>query len=654
MSFKDVAIKNFKLNMQKFFSYFLCSSFSIMIFFIYATLLFNKNLSNKADGDSVNIIFYISLTALALFAVFFINYAHSAFMKSRNKEFGVYLTLGMNYTDLRRLVNVENAIIILSSLIAGLLSGLLFSRIFQMVVLKLLNISGVKYSLNYKSFLLTISVFAVIFALVIILSSLQIKKLDISDLLKDSKKKQGKDKASLLGGLIGILILILSFIMLIIICKHEKLRNNTALVIAYILISFTGAYVTISYIGSAVISLVKYKSYYYRNILFITEINHKFTQNKRIIFVLSILSAMTITLGASPFALYNLVDSIVEMNSNTSIVYAKVGDINNISTADFNNIIKKTDSKIESVKNIEFISLALKGDKEPDDIIKSKPIVSESIYNNITGSNLHLNKGEAFNVVTAWVPGNHGLNPNDKISFTDGLKEFNFTIKNSAHIKWVADSEAYASNSGIVISNEDYSYLKNIVTSKNLGVFKSVKYSNWKKSEISINALVDKLNKSNKSLKDGDKKISSLFIVSSTLGRYKTLKQGYSFFIFVTTIMGILFFIAGGSVLFFKKYTEINDDRERIFKLYKIGINEKEAIGVIAKELRLIFFTPLIMGSILGYSFMYLLTFMVGGGDIIKEFMIKATYVIIVYFLFQAAFYYITKRKYKDMILPKE
>lgn len=653
MTFKDVAVKNFKLNMQKFFSYFLCSSFSIMIFFIYATLLFNQDLSKRPDGDTVKVMFYIALTALTVFSVFFINYAHSAFMKSRNKEFGVYLTLGMNYTDLRRLVNVENAIIILSSLVAGLVSGLLFSRIFQMVVLKLLNISGVKYSLNYKSFLLTISVFAVIFALVIILSTFQTKRLDISDLLKESKKKQGKDKSTILPGLIGILILILSFIMLVTICKHEKLRSNLAVIITYILLSFTGAYVTISYIGAAIISLVKDSSYYYHNILFITEINHKFTQNKKIIFVLSILSAMTITLGASPFSLYSLVDSIAEMNSNANIVYVQLGDINNISATDFNNIINNTDSKVESVKDIEFISLSLQGDKESADLIKSKPIVSESTYNSVTSCNIHLNSGEAFNVITTWLPGNHGINPQDKISFSDGFKEFNFTAINSSHSTWVSDADAYASTSGIVISNEDYSYMKKNITSKNIGFFKSVKYSNWKKTGIAINTLVNKLNKSNESLNAGDKKLSSLFKVSSTLGRYETLKQGYSFFIFVTTVMGILFFIAGGSVLFFKKYTEINADRERIFKLYKIGINEKEAIGVIAKELRLIFFTPMIMGSILGYSFIYLLTFLFGGGDIIKKFMINATYVVIVYFLFQAAFYYITKRKYKDIILPK-
>ena len=115
--------------------------------------------------------------------------------------------------------------------------------------------------------------------------------------------------------------------------------------------------------------------------------------------------------------------------------------------------------------------------------------------------------------------------------------------------------------------------------------------------------------------------------------------------------MGLLFFIAGGSVLFFKQYTELNNDKVRFFKLYKVGISEKEAAEVIAKELKVTFFTPPIMGSSLGYCFIYLLTFLFGGGEIVKEFMVNVTFVVIVYFLFQVVFYNITKRKYTDEIL---
>lgn len=650
MTFRDVAIKNFKVNTRKFFSYFLCSSFSIMIFFIYTTLLFNDDLRKKPDYDMISLLFYISLTALTTFSIFFINYAHSAFMKSRNKEFGVYLTLGMNTDDLGRLVNLENLIIIIASLIAGLISGLLFSRLFQMVILKLLNIEGVRYSLNYKSFALTSAVFAVIFIIVIILSSIEAKKLDISDLIKESRRGEGKAGSGIVPGLMGIGILLLSLVMVVIIAHNEKLRSNTAIVVMYIILSFVGAYMTISYIGAAIMNFIKDSDYYYRNILSLTEIMHKFNQNKRVIFILSILSAMTITLVASPFALYGIAGNIAERNSN-HIEFAQLGNINRLSEDELKAINGKADTPVKGISSIEFISLGFEGERDKEDVLGAKPVISQDVYNSVTGLHVQLNKGEAINVITSWMPGNHGIEPSSTIKLSDGSRVFEFTIKDSNHSKWVSAAEIYKSCSGLVVSNEDYNNLKSAVNAGNIGFFEGVKFENWRKTGAAVDALIDKLNRNNKGLAGSEKKVSPLFQVTASVKRYEDLKKAYSFFIFVTSVMGILFFIAGGSVLFFKKYSELNSDKERFFKLYKIGISEKEAVNVIAGELRVVFFSPLAVGSLLGCSYIYLLTFLFSGGDLIKEFMSKAAWVVIAYFLFQAGFYYITKRKYTGEVL---
>ena len=51
MTFKEVVIKNFKGNMRKYLSYFICSSFSIMIFFMYSTLVFNEKLNKSPSVE---------------------------------------------------------------------------------------------------------------------------------------------------------------------------------------------------------------------------------------------------------------------------------------------------------------------------------------------------------------------------------------------------------------------------------------------------------------------------------------------------------------------------------------------------------------------------------------------------------------------------
>lgn len=606
----------------------------------------------------ISMLFYIALTALTVFSIFFINYAHSSFMKSRGKEFGVYLTLGMDYDYLKQFVNIENAVIILSSFAAGIVSGVVFSRLFQMVVLDLLNIKGVKYSLNYKSFALTAFVFVFIFLIVIVLGNLEIRKLDAADLFKEPRRKEKESKNSFAFGIIGIVITLLSVIMLVVIAKNEKLNGNTGVVISYFILSFAGIYMIIAYIGPVIMGFIRGSNYYYKNILYITEIDHKFGEMKKIIFVLTILSAMTITLVASPFALYSLSEKIAQMNQPDHIEFAQIGNINKLTQNEYKNIINNSNdnANVESMRDTQFISLQLIGDNDKYDIIKSKPIVSQKNYNSITGCSVKLKKGEALNVITAWQPGYHGIIPLKNITFTDGLKKFSFVVKNSARGKWIASSSGmsqgtYCSDSGIVVSDEDYNYIKNNVLSSCIGVFHGVKFKDWKKTDNISYKLTDALNKKNVQLPKDEKKICPFFQVFSIVKNYEALKRGYSFFIFVTTVMGILFFIASGSVLFFKHFTEISDDKKRFYKLYKIGMNEKETSSVIAKELRVSFFLPLILGSVLGYSYIYLLAYMFGGGDIIEKFMFYVTIVVIAYFLFQTAFYYITKNKYTNEVI---
>ena len=50
MTFKDIVLKNFKFNVRNYITYFLCTTFSIMLFFIYATMLTNKSVVGNGDG----------------------------------------------------------------------------------------------------------------------------------------------------------------------------------------------------------------------------------------------------------------------------------------------------------------------------------------------------------------------------------------------------------------------------------------------------------------------------------------------------------------------------------------------------------------------------------------------------------------------------
>jgi putative ABC transport system permease protein len=132
---------------------------------------------------------------------------------------------------------------------------------------------------------------------------------------------------------------------------------------------------------------------------------------------------------------------------------------------------------------------------------------------------------------------------------------------------------------------------------------------------------------------------------------YDGLRHGYSMFVFVTLFLGILFFIAAGSVQYFKQFADFSSEREKFVKLYKLGITEKEIAGIISGELKLMFFTPLVFGSILGFSFIYFMTNWVGGQGVLGEFMANTCMVVAAYFVFQTIFYLTAKGRYTAKIL---
>jgi len=630
MTFKDVILKNFKGSFKKYFAYFLSCSFSIMIFFMYGSLILNKELKGRADTDVLSYVFPVTMVAIALFSVFFINYAHTAFLKGRNKEFGIYITLGMNSIELKKLINFENFLISSVSLLVGMGGGALFSRLFQMIILSLLDIKDINFYLDYKAFLLTLVVFFFIFATVVISTSIKMGKSDISSLLREARRSEGRKyskRDSILGGL-GLIIMACSIIFLVIIANKEALNSNPFFLMLYMLFAFSGVYLAITNGGNLLIHLIKKSKYYYKNMLAITEIHYKFNQNKKIIFILSVLSTMTIFLVASPFSLLSLSEKIAEMNKN-HIEYVETSSLNSMSDETLDSIISS--EKITSNNIIKFIFLNTK--KGSESLNHCKPVISVDEYNLLTKSNMKLAKGEAYNIIIDWIPDNHGFVPGNMYTLYAGQSTYHVKIIDSKKGKWIAGVEDFPSNSIIVISKEDYGELLATIKDENIGYYHLIQFDNWKNSKEVVTKLKDQL---------GESQLPLVSIIE----RYEKLRKGYSVFLFISTVMGILFFVAGGSVLYFKQYTELPETQATFRKLYKIGISNKEMNRIVGMELKVVFFLPLIFGSFLGVSLMYLMTYIVGGGEIIKEFMSNAFIVIAIYFVSQGIFYALTKNKY--------
>ncbi|EHQ90680.1 putative permease [Desulfosporosinus youngiae DSM 17734] len=78
---------------------------------------------------------------------------------------------------------------------------------------------------------------------------------------------------------------------------------------------------------------------------------------------------------------------------------------------------------------------------------------------------------------------------------------------------------------------------------------------------------------------------------------------GFTFFAF--SFIGFLFLLSSGIVLYYKIVTDIDEEKEQIAMLKRIGLNNQECRSYLTKHLAILFFTPLVLGISLGTVYMH-------------------------------------------------
>ncbi|WP_027625252.1 FtsX-like permease family protein [Clostridium lundense] len=195
MTFRDVVIKNLKYNASKYIAYFLSGVFIIIVLFMHSTVVYNPEIIRQLEGTTLYSLMKGSFCVLTIFSFFFIGFINSSFMRERNKEFGMFLTLGMTKKYICKIIIIESSIIVLVSMIFGIIFGMIFSRLFFMIVIKIIGLN-IEYSVSSICLFLSLSIFLGIFIVICVKALLYTNKLEISQLLKENKKseKMGANK----------------------------------------------------------------------------------------------------------------------------------------------------------------------------------------------------------------------------------------------------------------------------------------------------------------------------------------------------------------------------------------------------------------------------------------------------------------------------
>lgn len=195
--YSKLAFRNLKRSFKDYAIYFLTLVFGVCIFYVFnsiqsqSIMLELSEVQARAFEAVDGIMGYASIFVSFVLA-FLIIYANNYLIKRRKKEFGIYMTLGMDKSNLSIIIFFETLLVGLISLGVGLALGVILSQGLSVLTAKMfqVNLLKFKFVFSYTAMIKTLMSFGIIYILVLLFNSISIRKIQLIDLINSSKKNE--------------------------------------------------------------------------------------------------------------------------------------------------------------------------------------------------------------------------------------------------------------------------------------------------------------------------------------------------------------------------------------------------------------------------------------------------------------------------------
>ncbi|MCA1318289.1 ABC transporter permease [Bacillus tianshenii] len=649
MTFNQLVWKMAKRNKGKYIFYYLCNSFAVMFFFMYATVYFNERIVEVKELESIQDALAIPGVALIVFTAFFINYAHRIFTRRRRKEFGLLMTLGMSNRDIVRLLLVENGVIAAASIASGLLAGTVFSRLFFLVLMNSAGMGQVPFHLSYEMFGYSIAAFMIVFFISVGITLYLTLFRSLSDSLKsDRVADRLKLRSPLLGGF-GIALVILSAWMLYFNYLNNSNPGGDGMVLlVWTIALLIGLYIALSQSMSFFIEMAKkYKTFYYRKLLFLTSLEYKFKQLTAILMLVTVMGMVTIFYTTLLLFIYSGTEKQVVDRHPYDIAFVETKTKNVLSEEELFSLLDKEGNPVKEHIAIELFDY-YEQDATWEEIVNRYTFMKISDFNQLTKRDKKVVAGEYIYFHNQMLEYAGGIN-----IFENGLSLDKRQITLSFKEKIVEkkfNSLNYDFSEFLVVNDTEFDKLKRSLAMEE-SVIHLINVENWKDSSTAVEDLTQKLNRRNNSTLPYDNEHYSyeseeeLFRPSSKIADYNYQRNSGGIMFFVSTFISVLFFFGSFILLYLNVFSNIEQDKEKYRKLYKIGITKKEIQRLIAGELKVLFFFAPLLGTAI--AFHYIVVFAKDAGGIMQNpsFFLHFLTIAGIYLVIQTGYYFFAKRK---------
>ncbi|MCB2288429.1 ABC transporter permease [Clostridium sp. CS001] len=323
MDFRTFAYKNVSRNIKAYFAYFLSTCISSALFFSFTMFLFhpNKGQFKSYIGKAILVTEIIAY----LFLFFFVFYSVSVFLKTRYKEFGVLYIIGISKKQLYNMIFIENIIINAIATLSGIIIGLVFSKIYLVVIERLLRLNSLSFYFPIKAIVITFASFVLLGVFVSFFTSSIIREKEVLKLLKATKAPKTEPKTSIFLAVLGFSMLILGYYITLTASK----QNLDKIILPVVAMVIFATYLLFSHLSVFSIRLLKKNRRLYlkkTNLLLISNLFYKIKDNSRMFFLIAITSTVAFTFIGTSFAFWKNTLGDIEKRYPYDFTYTTFGE----------------------------------------------------------------------------------------------------------------------------------------------------------------------------------------------------------------------------------------------------------------------------------------------------------------------------------------
>lgn len=592
MTIRKFIFKNFISNINNYLIYFLSSIVSVSIFFLFISI---KDILRKSlDRGNINSLILGVMILVAVISCVFTRYAFKVYIKTRYKDYGMLVLLGMDKRFIYLFVLIECTSISLISTIIGIFIG----NISLSLLFKILQIFGAVSDYIYYNPLNNCLIVFILFIFIFVISIgsilYKLRNSSILNFFNYSVTEEYKNNKYWFLGFIGVILVIGAISIL-----FSNIKNYVLHAIKSMIICILGIRIIILFWGDIALKLLKSnKKLYYKKLLSYNNLYYRFNKNRDIIFISFLINfLMLIILGGifSDYISKNLSDFYNEGHPY-DVVYVSNTEIKT-------DIIEYEFKELDLYTNIKykFITMPVYGtyDEESlyweDHIDYLYQVISITDFNYLSNSNKVLNNGEILLV--------------EQTQTLDHL-DFNLSDYPNMYIKLGSNLEKYKIEeifSKILIGHGIEKCSRLIVASDE--DYKSIMDNNQVPNEIIIynfsNKDSNKLKLLSKSLARFEANYNNINVYDKDM-IISNEKNENLFLNLIFLFLGLLLSLCLGCIIYFKISSESTLILDKYMFLFKLGMDKKHIKMTLGEEIGVNFIIPIFISAILSYPYYFI------------------------------------------------